>query len=148
AWDGRPRMRRGGVRRAILWALSEGPAHGYEVMRRLEERSAGAWRPSPGSVYPTLQLLEDQGLVRSTSEGGTRTYELTDAAPVGCSPPTPPLSAPGPDADSLRSLHEAVTDVRAAVRQLTASGREHQLARATEIFKQARKELYQLLADG
>ena len=72
-------MRRGDIRRAVLSALEDGPAHGYEVMRRLEERSGGIWRPSPGSVYPTLQMLEDEGLVRSRTQDGTRVYELTDA---------------------------------------------------------------------
>ena len=75
---GRRRMRRGDIRRAVLSTLRDGPAHGYEVMRRLEERSGGLWRPSPGSVYPTLQMLEDEGLVRSATQDGTRTYELTD----------------------------------------------------------------------
>ena len=60
------RMRRGDIRTAVLAILAEGPGHGYEVMQRLEEKTNGGWRPSPGSVYPTLQLLEDEGLARST----------------------------------------------------------------------------------
>src|ERR1700686_26525 len=77
SWGGgRGRMRRGDIRRAILSSLREEPGHGYEVMRRLENRSGGIWRPSPGSVYPTLQMLEDEGLVRSESRDGTRVYEL------------------------------------------------------------------------
>src|SRR5580704_2238327 len=65
-WGGGRRMRRGDIRRAILMALREHPAHGYEVMRRLEEMSGGLWSPSPGSVYPHLQMLEDEGMVQST----------------------------------------------------------------------------------
>ena len=72
-------MRRGDVRTAMLVALRDEPAHGYEVMRRLEEISGGLWRPSPGSVYPHLQMLEDEGLVRSSEVNGSRTYSLTDA---------------------------------------------------------------------
>ena len=73
------RMRRGDIRTALLTALEDGPAHGYEVINRLEEKSGGMWRPSPGSVYPTLQLFEDEGLVRSEERDGKRVYELTDA---------------------------------------------------------------------
>src|SRR6187549_3195421 len=78
-WGGPPRMRRGEIRTVLLGALTDGPGHGYDVMQRLEEKTGGAWRPSPGSVYPTLQLLEDEGLVRSTERDGKRVYEITDA---------------------------------------------------------------------
>ena len=71
------RMRRGDTRQVVLRTLLDGPAHGYEIIRRLEERSAGLWRPSAGSIYPTLQLLEEQGLVTSRDDGGKRVYELT-----------------------------------------------------------------------
>ena len=81
-WGGGRRMRRGAIRTAILLSLREEPAHGYEVMRRLEEMSGGLWRPSPGSVYPHLQMLEDEGLVRSTDVDGSRTYTLTEAGRV------------------------------------------------------------------
>src|ERR1700735_4256535 len=77
-WGDRRRMRRGDVRGEVLSALVDGPAHGYEVIRRLEERSGGRWRPSPGSIYPTLQMLEDAGLVRASEQDGRRTYTLTD----------------------------------------------------------------------
>src|SRR5437763_15200689 len=73
------RMRRGDIRTAVLAVLSEGPGHGYDVMQRLEDKTEGAWRPSPGSVYPTLQLLADEGLARSVERDGKRVYELTDA---------------------------------------------------------------------
>ncbi|MGH9086668.1 MAG: PadR family transcriptional regulator [Acidimicrobiales bacterium] len=140
-------MRRGAVRRAVLWALTEGPAHGYEVMRRLEDRSGGMWRPSPGSVYPTLQMLEDEGLVRSRADGGTRTYELTDTGQAAASAPS--WGAP-PEAEvaQLRALHEAVREARGAVRQIAEAGRPHQLEQATEIVREARRALYRLLAEG
>ena len=142
----RRRMRRGAVRRAVLWALADGPGHGYEVMRRLEERSGGAWRPSPGSVYPTLQMLEDEGLVRSREEEGTRVYELTDA---GRTEATSPACGPqGADPGELRAIREAMVDTRAAVRQILMSGRPHQIEKATEVLQQARRSLYQLLAEG
>jgi DNA-binding PadR family transcriptional regulator len=75
---GRPTVRRGDVRTAILAVLKDEPMHGYQVIRVLEERSGGHWRPSAGSIYPTLQQLEDEGLVRSEEVDGRRTYRLTD----------------------------------------------------------------------
>src|SRR4029079_4973789 len=74
----RGRMRRGDIRTAVLSVLAEAPGHGYDVMQTLEEKTGGAWRPSPGSVYPTLQLLEDEGLVRSVERDGKRIFEITD----------------------------------------------------------------------
>jgi DNA-binding PadR family transcriptional regulator len=71
-------MRRGDIRTAVLAVLAEEPGHGYEVIQAIEEKSGGAWRPSPGSVYPTLQLLEDEGLARSTEQDGKRVYQLTE----------------------------------------------------------------------
>src|ERR1700712_1688956 len=73
------RARRGDVRAAALALLSERPMHGYEMIQELEERTGGLWRPSPGAVYPALQLLEDQGLVRADTDGEKRRYRLTDA---------------------------------------------------------------------
>ncbi len=70
--------RRGDIRPILLGVLAERPMHGYEIIRYLEDRSHGLWRPSPGSVYPTLQLLEEEELVRSHDEGGKKIYELTD----------------------------------------------------------------------
>ena len=75
-----PRAGRGDVRAAILALLAEQPMHGYQIMRELGERSGGVWRPSPGSIYPTLQQLEDEELVRpETGDGGRRVFALTDA---------------------------------------------------------------------
>src|SRR5471030_1271181 len=81
-WEGRRRggrMRRGDIRTAVLAILAEEPGHGYDVIQRLEEKTDGAWRPSPGSVYPTLQLLEDEGLVRSAERDAKRVFEITDS---------------------------------------------------------------------
>src|SRR6516165_259709 len=76
-WAG-GRVPKGNVRGLLLASLMAGPAHGYELMRRLEEQAGGRWRPSPGSVYPLLQLLEDEGLIRGTDQDGRRVYELTE----------------------------------------------------------------------
>src|SRR5881396_519230 len=75
----RRRMRRGDVRAALLVLLAEEPRNGYGLMQEIERRSDGVWRPSPGSVYPALALLEDEGLVRTTEEDGRKVFTLTDA---------------------------------------------------------------------
>ena len=80
-WGGGRRMPRGAIRTAILVALRDEPGNGYEVMHRLEESSGGLWRPSPGSVYPHLQMLEDEGLVQSSEVDGSRTFTLTEIRP-------------------------------------------------------------------
>ncbi len=149
---GRRRMRRGDIRRAVLSALQEGPAHGYEVMRRLEERSGGIWRPSPGSVYPTLQMLADEGLVRAAERDGTRVYELTEegtAAAAGAGADQgghPPWEHGGEAGRGLRALREAVGQVHLAARQVATTGRPEQVDQAVEVVQRARRELYQLLA--
>ena len=76
--DPRGRARRGEARYVLLDALRDGPKHGYEIIKALEERSAGRYTPSPGTVYPTMQFLEDQGLVRAEQEAGRRVYALTE----------------------------------------------------------------------
>ena len=112
-WGGGRRMRRGDIRRAILSALQEGPAHGYGVMRRLEEMSGGLWRPSPGSVYPHLQMLEDEGMVRFVREGrnphlppdrGRRGRSGQGRSPL-------PWQAEGENDDQIRNLRLAVTQL-------------------------------------
>src|SRR6201985_2755692 len=75
---GGPRARRGDVRAAVLALLADRPMHGYEMIKEMEERSEGAWTPSAGSVYPMLQLLEDEGLIRGEDSDGKRRFTLTD----------------------------------------------------------------------
>jgi DNA-binding PadR family transcriptional regulator len=143
-------MRRGDMRRAVLSALGDGPGHGYEVMRRLEARSGGIWRPSPGSIYPTLQMLEDEGLVRSHAQDGTRVYELTDAGTAEAAAADPSGPAPwerGDDSDErLRTLREAMGQAQMAAKQVAHTGSQEQIDQGIEIVQRARRELYQLLA--
>ncbi len=153
-WGGsRRRMRRGDTRRAILLALLDGPANGYEVMRRLEERSGGLWRPSPGSVYPTLQMLEDEGLVTSTTRDASRSFELTDsgreAATAGSAEPggRAPWDRGDENDDRVRALREAMGQAFQAAKQVAHTGKPDQLDRGIEIVQRARKELYQILAE-
>ncbi len=151
---GRRRMRRGDIRTAVLLALKDGPAHGYEVMRRLEERSGGIWRPSPGSVYPTLQMLEDEGLVTAEQHEGTRTYELTEigrsAGETSAAERTgrAPWERGDESDERLRSLREAIGQTHMAAKQVAHAGNPEQIDRSIEIIQRARKELYQILAEG
>jgi DNA-binding PadR family transcriptional regulator len=145
------RMRRGDIRTAVLAVLAEGPGHGYEVMQRLEAKSEGAWRPSPGSVYPTLQLLEDEGLVRSTEQDGKRVYEITDA---GRSEAQSRMDEAGGapwetrrGGEGHRALRDELGPLALAMKQVAISGRPDQVDKAAQILKDARKALYALLAE-
>jgi DNA-binding PadR family transcriptional regulator len=146
-------MRRGDIRSAILTALGDGPANGYEVMGRLEERSGGIWRPSPGSVYPTLQMLEDEGLVRSTTSEGSRTFELTEQGTQAAEAARTersgrePWEQEGGGDDRLRSLRSAIGQTHLAARQVANVGSPEQIDRSIEIIQRARRELYQILGE-
>jgi DNA-binding PadR family transcriptional regulator len=146
-WGGGRRMRRGAIRTAILLALRDEPAHGYEVMRRLEDMSGGLWRPSPGSVYPHLQMLEDEGLVRSSDVDGSRTYTLTEAGRAEAEKNEGPLRAAGETDDKVRTLREALGQLASAAKQMAGAGEAAQIDRGIAIIQQARRELYQILAE-
>jgi DNA-binding PadR family transcriptional regulator len=141
-------MRRGRIRTAILISLQEAPAHGYEVMRRLEEMSGGLWRPSPGSVYPHLQMLEDEGLVQSSEAGGSRTYTLTEAGREEAQRAAAmPRQGAAEGDDQIVSLRLEVGQLMSAAKQLSGAGEPSQLERGVAVIQKARKELYQILAE-
>jgi DNA-binding PadR family transcriptional regulator len=146
---GRRRMRRGDIRTAVLAVLAEQPRHGYEVIQALEEKSGGAWRPSAGSIYPTLQLLEDEDLARSSEREGKRVYELTDAGRAEATRRVDEAGGPpwaGADADG-GSLRSGVMALMMAARQVSGAGTPEQIEQATKIVTDARKQLYRLLAE-
>ncbi|MBV9660918.1 MAG: helix-turn-helix transcriptional regulator [Acidimicrobiales bacterium] len=143
-------MRRGDIRVALLRALAEGPAHGYEVIRRLEERSGGLWRPSPGSVYPTLQMLEEQDLLHSHEDGGKRIYELTDAGRAEAAA-AEGEQFPWEAAEGLsghQALRAAVAQLVLASKQVQVAGQLELVEQAAALIKETRQKLYQMLADG
>jgi DNA-binding PadR family transcriptional regulator len=145
------RAGRGDIRSAILALLSEQPMHGYQIIRELSERSGGLWQPSPGSVYPTLQQLQDEDLVRSQeSDGGKRVFELTDAGRLAAEklPDSPPWEEGAGDGDdALIELRELAIGVMAATRQVVQAGAPAQLAAAREVLRDARRRLYGILAE-
>jgi DNA-binding PadR family transcriptional regulator len=145
------RAARGDVRAAILVLLAEKPSHGYQIIQELERRSQGAWRASPGSVYPTLQQLEDEGLVRAVqAEGGRRVFELTDPgreeAKRLSSGPAPWDEAAGAVGGDHRELRDQIRQLVAATAQVWRSGDSAHIDEARTILREARRKLYLLLA--
>jgi DNA-binding PadR family transcriptional regulator len=144
-----PRAGRGDIRAAILALLGESPMHGYQIMRELSERSGGVWRPSPGSVYPTLQLLQDEGLVSSTESEGRRIFELTGdgRATVEALETPAPWEAVADETESAAvELRDLVLQVMAAARQVVHAGDAGHLAQAKDVLIETRQRLYRILA--
>ena len=146
-WAGGRRARRGDIRWALLLALADAPAHGYELIGRLEARTGGAWRPSAGSVYPTLQLLEEEGLVVGHDDGGKRVFELTEAGRASATEASRRIGR-GPWSEGSAEhgeLRRAVRTLLLAVRQVTAVGDDAQLRAAIGVVTDARRGLYRIL---
>jgi DNA-binding PadR family transcriptional regulator len=147
----RGRRGRGDVRAAILALLAERPMHGYEMIQELETRTGGVWRPSPGSVYPTLQLLEDEDLITGEESEGRRRFALTDAGRAeaerqGQRPPWEQVTAGV--APLAWNLRDALGQIAQAAWAVAGAGNEAQQAKALEILKDARRRLYAILAEG
>jgi DNA-binding PadR family transcriptional regulator len=144
---GHGRGRRVNTRAAVLGLLAERPMHGYEMISELEQRTGGAWRPSPGSIYPTLQLLEDEGLIVSEETGGRKRFTLTDtgreeAATAG---------QPWQDFDQSRiaemqQFREAGFGIMQALQQVSSAGNADQRRQALEIMTETKRKLYAILA--
>jgi DNA-binding PadR family transcriptional regulator len=149
---GSTRMARGDVRAAVLSLLAEEPMHGYQIIREIEDRSGGSWKPSAGSVYPTLQLLADEGLVSAEEQNGRKTYSLTEA---GRAVADDEADAPAPWKSSGRTgegvhrhtaLAKAGVDLAGAAAQLGRTGSSEQIDAAVEVLDDARRKLYAILA--
>jgi DNA-binding PadR family transcriptional regulator len=141
--------RRGDVRHAILAMLREQPRHGYELMRELEQRTRGHWRPSAGSIYPTLQQLEDEGLIKGEEQDGRRVYTLTDAgrkeAPEDLWHRREPFFS-DVEADHDMDLRRVAMQLIAAAAQVRRVGSAPAQAEAREVLLDSRRRLYELLA--
>jgi DNA-binding PadR family transcriptional regulator len=147
------KARRGDIRTAALLLLAEEPRNGYQIMQEVEERSQGEWRPSPGSVYPALQQLEDEGLIRSEEADGRKLFVLTDEGRKlvqerDSDSPAPWDQMGGELSDEVVELRKVIRDVAYAFAQVMRTGSEPQLARAAEVLATARRDLYRILADG
>jgi DNA-binding PadR family transcriptional regulator len=144
------RARRGDVRAAVLRLLSEKPMHGYQIIQELSARSGGAWSPSPGSVYPTLQMLADEGLIAAEEAAGKKVFSLTDAGTAAVAEtadqPAPWEEVAQADAGN-GSYREAVAKLMHAAFQIGKSGSTTQAAAGIEVLNDARKKLYAILAE-
>lgn len=146
-----PRRARGDVRSAILLLLHEEPRNGYQIMQELDQRSGGTWRPSPGSVYPALQLLADEGLVKSESRGGGNIFELTDEGRKHVTDShqavPPPWEAVNAGAtEEMIELRGQLMQIADAARQVARSGNEAHVAAAAKLLSETRRGLYGILA--
>jgi DNA-binding PadR family transcriptional regulator len=146
------KARRGDVRAAALVLLDEEPRNGYQLMQEIEERSDGAWRPSPGSVYPALQQLEDEGLVRTREIEGRRAFELTDEGRAHVEEKRDELGSPweafsNDFSDETRELMVVMKDLGVAAVQVIRAGDKEQSEQARKVLNDAKRSLYLILAD-
>ena len=147
-----PKARRGDVRTATLLLLAEEPRNGYQIMQEIEDRSDGVWRPSPGSIYPVLQQLEDEGLVRTVEIDGRKHYELTDGGRKVVSDRDEDAPAPwdqmsGTVSDGTMEAGSAMRGVGLAFMQVMHAGNEAQIAEAGKVLTETRRRLYGILAE-
>jgi DNA-binding PadR family transcriptional regulator len=146
---GRGRIHRGDVRTAILLVLADEPMHGYQIMQAMSDRTGGAWRPSPGAVYPTIAQLEDEGLVTTEEEGGRRLVTLTTEGRGYVEERSARLGDPFAafaDRPSGPDLRDPLHELHAAVRQIVISGNAAQVEAAAQVLARARRSLYLILA--
>ncbi len=144
------RMGKGDVRAAVLALLAERPMHGYQIIHEIEERSDGSWKPSPGSVYPTLQLLADEGLIRAEESGGRKTYSLTEAGRAeaeGAEGRSAPWESSGArESGRATALPKAGARLAQAAAQVGSNGTAEQVQQAVDVLDEARRKIYAILA--
>lgn len=147
---GGTRAPRGDVRAAVLALLLEKPMHGYQIIAEIGERSGGSWKPSPGSVYPTLQMLTDEGLLKAEESGGRKTYSLTDegrfAAEAEADKPAPWETSGSRESARGGGLPKAGLDLAQAAAQVGRTGSPEQVKEAVAVLEEARRKLYSILA--
>jgi DNA-binding PadR family transcriptional regulator len=148
-----PRARRGDIRAAILALLKEEPRNGYQIMQELKQRSQGLWNPSPGSVYPALQLLEDERLVANEEGAGGRVYTLTTQGKAYVKEHADETAAPwealsNAAGDGFVETMSLFQQLGAAVMQVVQAGNAAQIAKAKKVLGASRRSLYEILAEG
>jgi len=143
------RAGRGELRSAVLALLAEQPMHGYQIIREIEERSGGNWKPSAGSVYPTLQLLADEGLISAEENNGRKIYSLTEAgrAESSAADASAPWDSVGPTpGPGFAALPKAGVELAQAAAQVGRTGTKEQVQEAVKVLDEARRRLYSILA--
>jgi DNA-binding PadR family transcriptional regulator len=148
---GPQRKRRGDIRIAIISLLSEEPRNGYGLIKEITDRSGGIWRPSPGSVYPTLQQLVDEELIESVGEGKRTDFQLTDGGREWVTEHADELSRIWQSSDERMQadagLHESIAKLMGVIHQLRFAASDEQRAKAIEKIDETRRALYAILAD-
>jgi DNA-binding PadR family transcriptional regulator len=143
-------MGRGDIRTAILSALAEEPMHGYQIIQAIESRTGGAWKPSPGSIYPTLQLLADEELVTSEQVGERKVYSLTEAgreAATASAPESAPWESWRARNAERSALPKSGAKLAQALANVQTSGTAEQAERAVAVVDEARRKLFAILAE-
>lgn len=143
--------RRPNVRSAVLALLAERPMHGYEMIQELESRTGGIWRPSPGSVYPTLQLLEDEGLIEAEATGGRKRFTVTEAgrAEADAAAQNPPWQQYTDDnVSAAQDFRDAAVGIMSALKQVGFNGTPEQRTKALAVLKETKRKLYAILAES
>ena len=148
-----PRARRGDIRAAILALLQEEPRNGYQIMQELKQRSQGMWNPSPGSVYPALQLLEDERLIANEEGAGGRVYALTSQGKAYVKEHADEIAAPwealsNAAGDGFVEMMSLFHQLGAAAMQVVQAGNAAQMAKAKKLLVATRRSLYEILAEG
>jgi DNA-binding PadR family transcriptional regulator len=136
----------------VLALVAEQPRHGYEIIQEIGERTGGVWRPSPGSIYPTVSQLEDEGLVRIEQSDGRRVVHLTEAGTGYVEEHRAELDAVweavGSEVDDgATALWEQLAQLHAAAHQVMSAGTPEQITAAGAALAEARKTIYRLLAE-
>ncbi|MGH3389380.1 MAG: PadR family transcriptional regulator [Actinomadura sp.] len=147
-----PKVKRGDVRAAALSLLAEGPRNGYQIIQDIAERSGGLWRPSPGSVYPALQQLEDEGLIRAEESGGRKLFHLTEEGRTYVAQHEDELAAPweavaGTVNDDAMELHTLLGQLHLAVGQAMHAATPDQVTEVRKILANTRRAIYRILAE-
>jgi DNA-binding PadR family transcriptional regulator len=147
------KARRGDIRTAALLLLAEEPRNGYQIMQEVQERSEGVWSPSPGSVYPALAQLEDEGLIRTQESDGRKLFEITDAGRAaveerGEDRPAPWAQMSDEFSPQAHEMGKLMREVASAFVQVVKTGSEAQMGEARKVLATTRKDLYRILADG
>ncbi len=148
-WEDAPRTPRGDIKYILLALLAEQPRHGYELMKELENRNKGFYRPSPGSVYPTLQLLEDGGYLTSEQIEGKRVYTITDSGKKLLAERDNSVGRMdrGELPQELLGLKDAISELSGAVRLVARGGNLERIGRVRESLNRVKREIYNILAE-
>ncbi|MBV9388701.1 MAG: helix-turn-helix transcriptional regulator [Chroococcidiopsidaceae cyanobacterium CP_BM_ER_R8_30] len=148
-WEEEQRTPRGDIKYILLALIAEQPRHGYELIKELEARRAGFYRPSPGSVYPTLQLLEEAGHLTSEQIEGKRVYTITDSGRqlLAERDNLSEVMGRGDRSQQMFGLKDAMTELAGAVKQVARSGNSERIDRVREMLNRVKREIYTMLAE-